>query len=74
MDKPPNVLFLLIDALRAAQCYGNKTKTPAINSLIENVEYTFNNVTNNYDIIEVEAFFNNICRIFFNNYYIFYFD
>jgi len=39
MDKPPNVLFLLIDALRADQCYGNKTKTPAINSLIENGVY-----------------------------------
>ena len=39
MNKLPNVLFLLIDALRADQCYGNKTKTPTIDSLIENGVY-----------------------------------
>ena len=39
MSKLPNVLFLLIDALRADQCYDNKAKTPTISSLIENGIY-----------------------------------
>ena len=39
MSELPNVLFLLIDALRADQCYDNETKTPTIGSLIENGVY-----------------------------------
>ena len=37
----PNILFLLIDGLRADKCHGNKktSVTPCIDSLIENSVY-----------------------------------
>ena len=37
----PNILFLLIDGLRADKCHGNKktSVTPCIDSLIENGVY-----------------------------------
>ena len=37
----PNILFLLIDGLRADKCHGNKktSVTPHINSLIQNGVY-----------------------------------
>ena len=43
----PNILFIVIDSLRADKCYGNKktSVTPNIDTLIENGTYFAQNIT-----------------------------
>ena len=38
----PNILFIVIDSLRADKCYGNEktSVTPNIDKLIENVDHS----------------------------------